>query len=100
MQQAVGIDPAQMWQAERLVPVQMWQGVSHVAGGEPSLGADAAGPGARIADSEVHNRTQGTLGYVRVPASQGSDCSSVVGYAHSTTLWSTPVQSVVLVRAA
>ena len=44
------------------------------------------------ADSEVLNRTQGTLGYVGVPALQGSDCSSVVGYAHSTTLWSTPVQ--------
>ena len=52
------------------------------------------------ADSKVLQRTQGTLGYVRVPAFHGSDCSSVVGYAHSTTLWSTPVQSVVLVRAA
>ncbi len=35
-----------------------------------------------------------------VPAFQGSDCSSVAGYAHTTTLWSTPLQSVVLVRVA
>ncbi len=52
------------------------------------------------ADSDVLNRTQGTLGYARVPASQGSDCRSVVSYAHYTTLWSSPAQSVVLVRAA
>ena len=52
------------------------------------------------ADSEVLNHTQGTLGYVRVPAFKGSNCSSAVGYAHSTTLRSTPMQSVVLVRAA
>jgi hypothetical protein len=66
-----------MWQGLGKLPVQMLS--SH-----------------RVALS----RTQGTLGYARVPAFKGSDCSSVVGYAHSTTLWSTPVQSVVLVRAA
>ncbi len=94
----------QTWQGDRPVPVTMWQGGGPVAGAYVAR-QDAALCGSSTlssapADSEVLNRTQGTLGYVGVPAVQGSDCRIVVGYAHSTTLWSTPVQSVVLVRAA
>ncbi len=65
------------------MPVQMLHGRM-----EPRCRCSSSTLRSAPADSEVLNRT---LGYVRVPAFHGSDCSSVVGYAHNT-LWSTPVQ--------
>ena len=78
---------------DRPVPVAMWQEVSPLP---VQMLHGRMQPRCRCGFSTL-SRAPAYSGYsrvryVRVPALQGSDCSSVVGYAHSTTLWSTPAQ--------